>query len=63
MLIKAGANIELHDTRNGDTPLHVAAESGSISSVKVLLDSGADAGAINKANKLPIDLAKDQGSN
>jgi len=42
---------------DGSTPLHIAAKYGSVKSTQLLLDSGADANALNKLKDTPIHFA------
>ena len=44
LLLAAGADFHLRDKR-GRTPYYLAAESGDLESVKVLIDAGADVNA------------------
>ena len=57
LLLEAGANPNLEDSRIGVTPLHIAVRKGNFELCKMLLDYGADMDidtAINK--KTPFDL-------
>ena len=56
ILIKAGADREVQ-TDKGQTPLHVCATGNRAKALKVLLDSGATAAAIDRAGKTPLMLA------
>ena len=44
-------------TRDGDTPLHLAARAGSIAICCRLVEEGADIHAFNNENKRPVDCA------
>lgn len=43
----------------GETPLHIAARSGSIAMIKLLIHLGASLKPINFAGKTPLDILKD----
>lgn len=54
-LLNAGAGVNVQD-KNGDTPLHWAARSGTLENVIALLNAGADGSVINNAGQTPADL-------
>jgi len=58
-LIKAGAKIEAKNNMKA-TPLHVAADLGTLASVKRLLEEGANINAQTKDKLTPLDLAKER---
>ncbi len=60
-LIKYGAHLDGSPKIYGDwSPLMIAAMKGNIEAVKVLLEAGADANAVNKMdNKTALDYAKE----
>jgi hypothetical protein len=63
LLIRHGANVKIR-AADGDTPLHGAAFSNSLSEiVRLLLEAGADPQALNNSGKSPIDIANEQGQN
>eukprot|EP00798_Chlamydomonas_sp_ICE-L_P009102 gene9102-biopygen8988 len=49
------------ETKQGLTPLHVAAADGNTECVKALLDSGAIVGAADMSGKTPLHWAAAQG--
>lgn len=53
-----GAKVNLK-SKNGDTPLHDAAENGHASTVRLLVESKADIFAQNRFGDTPVDVAKD----
>lgn len=56
IIVESGAEIEARD-ENGETPLLLACDSyGSDSTIRLLLDSGADVNASNSANKNVVEL-------
>ncbi|RNJ59936.1 hypothetical protein D7B24_000653 [Verticillium nonalfalfae] len=57
-LLQRGANVNAKDLE-GTTPLHLAAWRGNSAVVKLLLKSGADVEARNRADVKPIDHAKE----
>jgi ankyrin repeat protein len=46
--------------QRGDTPLHNASRWSAASVVEILLDYGASTAVVNKQNKTPFHLAKDE---
>jgi len=59
LLLAAGANP--NSQRSGETVLHIAARSGCLDCVKVLVEAGADVNAKTKQGQTPIHLAKRGG--
>jgi len=57
-LLAAGANKNAQ-TPDGLTPLHIAARSGQVDKVEVLLNDGADIGAKDRDGRTAFDLAED----
>jgi ankyrin repeat protein len=57
-LLDSGADPNLGTTKEGNTPLHVAAAAGNADSVKVLLAHGADAAAKNADGETAYDFAR-----
>jgi hypothetical protein len=58
-LLKKNSQINLNIMNNkGETPLHIAAKSGAISMIKLLVYLGASLKPINFAGKTPLDLLK-----
>ncbi len=47
------AKEELRD-RDGNTPLHIAAEQGNVEQARVLIEDGADINALNLSNRTPL---------
>ena len=60
ILLEAGANPNVRQSA-GWTPLHAAAMNGDLTSVELLLASGADATATNDEGRSVIDLATESG--
>ncbi len=56
-LLKAKAGIVNAKDQGGSTPLHHAAGFGSLATMKLLLDSGADVNAKNRRASIPLDWA------
>jgi ankyrin repeat protein len=59
MLIKAGADVHALN-RNGESALHVAAQTRSVKIVKVLIENGADVNTIDKKGNSPLHYAVDK---
>lgn len=53
-LISNGANVNVHHSMTGDTPLHMAAYNGYEDTVALLLIKGADANARNHSGQTPL---------
>lgn len=60
LLLDNGADVGIR-SKNGETPLHVAAEAGRLDIVKLLLGFKASTSARDKRNWLPIHSAASQG--
>jgi ankyrin repeat protein len=60
VLLEAGARVT--PRRGGWTPLHVAAERGSVDLCRLLLERGADPNVRNPARKTPLDLATEKNN-
>lgn len=63
MLLARGASLAVRETEQGETPLHLAAQSTGAQAariVELLLASGADQTATNRRKQRPVDLAKDK---
>ena len=56
-LLRRGASIDMTN-RTGFTPLHHAAEAGSLEAAEVLLAAGADAARLNVAGMSAADIAR-----
>ena len=50
MLLKAGADVNAVDKKNGSTPLQLAASKGKMAVVQMLLKAGADVKAVNNVS-------------
>ena len=59
-LVQHGADPNAPDV-NGDTPLHLAAEAGSLATVRMFLDAGGNPLAENAKGQTPLDLAVAEG--
>jgi ankyrin repeat protein len=60
LLVAQGATIDLANL-TGFTPLHHAAENGSVEAGRVLLELGADWTLVNKEGLRPLDVARERG--
>jgi hypothetical protein len=49
--------VNSHDTGNGNTPLHIAAQNGHLDLVKLLIEKGGDPNLMNKKNNTPLHMA------
>jgi hypothetical protein len=54
LLITKAADVNQHATQTGDTPIHVAAFSGSIGAMSLLLSKGANVDDFNTQHKTPL---------
>ncbi|XP_070684075.1 cyclin-dependent kinase 4 inhibitor B [Pempheris klunzingeri] len=61
VLLKHGADPNLADSRTGTTPLHDAARTGFVDTVRLLVLFLADPQARDNTNCRPVDLARDNG--
>ncbi|XP_070777815.1 cyclin-dependent kinase 4 inhibitor B [Enoplosus armatus] len=61
VLLKHGADPNVADRSTGTTPLHDAARTGFLDTVKLLVVFKADPQARDNTNCRPIDLARDSG--
>lgn len=59
-LVAHGATVNIFN-RTGFTPLHHAAENGSLDAVRALLALGADRTWTNFARQRPVDVARERG--
>lgn len=57
LLINAGADVNIAETTNGNTPLHLAIEQFKISIMELLLVKNADINRQNNSKKTPLDIA------
>lgn len=62
VLLALGAVVDARDDR-GNTPLHAAARAGNRQAVRLLLEHGGDADALDKSGLTPLALALHQCSN
>lgn len=61
VLLRHGADPNVADSSTGATPLHDAARAGFLDTVRLLVEYRADPQARDKADCLPVDLARDCG--
>ncbi|XP_029950286.1 cyclin-dependent kinase 4 inhibitor B [Salarias fasciatus] len=61
VLLKHGADPNVADRSTGATPLHDAARTGFLDTVRLLVHFGADPRARDHANDVPADLAAQHG--
>ncbi|XP_069571479.1 cyclin-dependent kinase 4 inhibitor B [Brachyistius frenatus] len=61
LLLQRGADPNVTDSSTGTTPLHDAARTGFLDTVRLLVQFQADPQARDNANCLPIDLARHKG--
>ena len=57
--LKTGVQVNVKD-KNGNTPLHLAAQNEHLQVVKLLIKNGADVNIKNKKNQTPLNVAKDR---
>lgn len=57
LLLKHGANPNVAEGGTGTTPLHDAARTGFLDTVRLLVEHGADPQARDSRNRRPVDLA------
>ncbi|XP_049771196.1 ankyrin repeat, PH and SEC7 domain containing protein secG-like [Schistocerca cancellata] len=62
MLLRRGASVNMRNTINGQTPLHVAAQTGNQPIVELLVASGADTKVKDHHGRTPRDTAKQPDS-
>ncbi len=62
MLIDAGADINIKDKENGNTPLMWAAFKGNVEAVKLLLSAKANVNLKNKKNETAYTIAVNKGN-
>jgi ankyrin repeat protein len=60
LLIRAGADVNARQ-RHDWTPLHGAADGGSLALVRLMLDRGADPNIKNRDGKTALDIARERG--
>ncbi|XP_056228245.1 cyclin-dependent kinase 4 inhibitor D [Seriola aureovittata] len=61
VLLKYGADPNVADTSTGTTPLHDAARTGFVDTVRLLVEYQAEPQATDNTNCRPIDLARANG--
>ncbi|XP_076150852.1 cyclin-dependent kinase 4 inhibitor B [Alosa pseudoharengus] len=61
LLLEHGADPNLRDSTTGTTPLHDAARTGYLETVRLLVEFQADAQATDNNNRRPVDLAQLNG--
>lgn len=61
VLLEHGADPNVAESSTGSTPLHDAARTGFVDTVRLLVKFQADPQARDNANRLPIDLAAENG--
>lgn len=58
LLLTLGASHKISDYNHKNTALHWAISAKNLTSIRLLLDAGADVEALNAANESPIDMAR-----
>nr|XP_055062613.1 cyclin-dependent kinase 4 inhibitor B isoform X2 [Misgurnus anguillicaudatus]XP_055062614.1 cyclin-dependent kinase 4 inhibitor B isoform X2 [Misgurnus anguillicaudatus] len=61
LLLEHGADPNVHDPGTGSTPLHDAARTGFIDTVKLLICFSANPNATDRNNLRPVDVARQTG--
>lgn len=61
VLLEHGADPNLRDSTTGATPLHDAARTGYLETVRLLVEFNADTQAADNNNHRPVDLAHSNG--
>lgn len=61
-MLKNKGDVNIKEKNGGSTPLHYAADYNSVEAAKLLLRTGADKKAANKAGKTPYDVAVEKKS-
>uniref|UniRef100_A0A1A8Q7K5 Cyclin-dependent kinase inhibitor 2B (p15, inhibits CDK4) n=1 Tax=Nothobranchius rachovii TaxID=451742 RepID=A0A1A8Q7K5_9TELE len=61
VLLQHGADPNVADTSTRTTPLHDAARSGFVDTVRLLVAAQADPQARDNQSRLPVDLARENG--
>ncbi|XP_051940484.1 cyclin-dependent kinase 4 inhibitor B [Hippocampus zosterae] len=61
LLLAVGGDPNIADVRTGSTPLHDAARSGFVETVRILVRFGASLHARDRANCRPVDVARQHG--
>jgi ankyrin repeat protein len=56
-LVDSGADVNIQQPKDGDTPLHLCIRHGNIAGVNYLLDRGADPTVPNREGDIPLHLA------
>ncbi|CAJ1052369.1 cyclin-dependent kinase 4 inhibitor B-like [Xyrichtys novacula] len=62
LLLTHGANPNVADSSTGLTPLHDAARTGFLDTVRLLVEFNANPQAVDNANCRPVDLARKYGN-
>ncbi|CAJ0958096.1 unnamed protein product, partial [Mesorhabditis belari] len=57
LIIESGANLNVQESLQGNTALHLAAQERNFTAIRELLDAGADATIKNKQHETPMDIA------
>jgi hypothetical protein len=61
LFLSSGANMNIKNRSNGNTPLHIASEEGKTEVVDILLKINVDIKVKNSDGKSPIDIAREMG--
>ena len=61
LLLENGAEVEVRQDLDDETPLHIAAVVGSVECVKLLLNYGADINVVDEDNNTPLHWACSSG--
>ncbi|KAI4157307.1 MAG: hypothetical protein LQ342_008389 [Letrouitia transgressa] len=62
VLLQMGTSVDINYTFSGTTPLHLASASGHYDTARLLLEYGADTGAMTTLGETPLDIATQYGN-
>lgn len=61
LLLDRGAFVDIHDPKNNESALHLAARTGDVAVAKLLLDRGSNVNNLNLSHKTPLYVAAEYG--